>query len=105
MEPNNMEFSQIYARWKKIEPELRIYSKTTPIKKMQEYKDFLTLGKEIIPLLEEKLRQDDGMDFVLCDVVIELSDWQEAEFPSGDMGARVRKVLEKLEEQRGESRK
>lgn len=91
-------FEAVYRDWKSVEARYRHYSKTEPLKKLPEYKAFLTLGENAIPNLEEKVRLDDGMDFVLCDIIIQLSNWNPEEFDVGDLGKRCQQVLEKLED-------
>lgn len=93
-------FESVYRDWKSVEARYRHFSKTEPLKELPEYKAFLTLGKNAIPNLEEKVRLDDGMDFVLCDIIIQLSDWNQEEFEVGDLGKRCQQVLEKLEDER-----
>lgn len=92
----DMRFEEVYAAWKLKEEEFKHYGKTTPIKQHPEYTNFLSLGSESVPKLREKVSADDGYDFVLCDVIIDLKGWSPDEFEKGDYGRRARQVLSKL---------
>ena len=91
------DFDKVYRDWKSVESEYRHFSKMEPIKKLPQYKAFLKLKSDSIADLERVIRNDDGLDFVLADVVIHLSNWNPSSFDVGDLGKRRRQVLDRLE--------
>lgn len=92
-------FEEVYAAWKLKDKEFMRFAKTTPIKEYPEYKNFLPLGSESVPMLREKVLAHHGFDFVLCDVIIDLEGWSPYEFTMLDYGMRARQVLSKLDGQ------
>ena len=98
LSPGKTDFDKIYQEWKSVESEYRHFSKMEPIKKLPQYKAFLALDPDSIDDLERVLRADDGLDFVLADVVIHLSNWDANNFDMGDLGKRRRQVLKRLED-------
>ena len=89
-------FDEAYSAWRLKVTEFKLLSKTYPIQELPEYHAIHALGEKALPKLKEKLQVNDGMDFVLCDIIIELKRWDIDEFAKYDRGRRSREVLDRL---------
>lgn len=92
------EFIDRYAKWKARMKDMPPYSKSTAYTSLSEYQDFIALGLEAVPFLLQKLRENEGMDFLLADAIINIKGWDPTSFPQTDLEKRRLAVIEKLED-------
>lgn len=94
---NQQQYVALYNKWQGAVKAMPSYSKTTSYTNLQEFSDIIACGRGIVPLLHQKIKQDEGMDFVLCLAVIKIMRWPDEQFPSTDMTELRSRVLQKLE--------
>jgi hypothetical protein len=97
------EFENKYAKWVQRIAEMPSYSKSTAYTKLPEYREIVQLDSKALPCIVKKSMSEQGLDFLLCDAIIEISGWSKDEFPATDLGARCEAVVEKF--RRSESQK
>ena len=90
------EFENKYAKWAQRIAEMPPYSKSTAYTKLPEYREIVQLGSKALPCIVKKSMSEQGLDFLLCDAIIEISGWAKDEFPITDLGSRCEAVIEKF---------
>lgn len=94
---NQQQYVALYNKWHSAVKAMPPYSKTTAYANLQEFSDIIACGRGIVPLLHAKIKEDEGMDFVLCLAVIKIMGWPDGQFPSTDMTELRGRVLQKLD--------
>ena len=90
-------YETLYEKWHAATEAMPAYSKTTAYTGLREFLEIAACGKDIVPLLRQKIKADAGMDFVLSLAVIKIMGWQFEEFPTTDMTQLRADVLKRLE--------
>ena len=101
-EGNNInQFDKVYNIWKKesTQENIRIMSKPTAYKQLSSYKSFLNLNNKYLVNIISKIEKDDGVDFILADVIIAKMNWNNEEFDLYHGGIRARQVVLKFKNQ------
>jgi hypothetical protein len=97
---SKMNEDDLYVSWRKAVDALPPYSKTTAYTQLPAFKELVKQGEAIVPMLEEKVRKNEGLDFILAIAIVQIRKWDSEKFPFTDMTEYRKLVLEKLEFER-----
>ena len=89
-------FERLYSAWHQEAEKIRFSSNTYEYIGLPSYRKIVAMGKPALPALEQKMAEDQGLDFMLAFAVVDICGWDRREFKGGsDQEVRDR-VLRKL---------
>jgi hypothetical protein len=90
-------FNDTYASWVAKVRQMPPYSTIERYTGLKEYQDLVSMGREAIPLVKEKLLEDEEPSIFLTDLVITVMGWNERELSRDDLRLKRRQVLLRLD--------
>ncbi len=90
------EFERLYSAWHQECETIRFSSNTYDYIGLPGYRKIVAIGKPALPSLEQKVAQDNGLDFMLAFAVVEICGWDRQEFRGGSEQEFRDRVLRKL---------
>jgi hypothetical protein len=94
------EFERLHDAWRKECEGIRHSSRTSDYTSLPAFRKIVAMGKPALPLLEQKMATDSGLDFMLAFAVVEICGWDRKEFQGGGEQAFRDRVLARLREQK-----
>jgi hypothetical protein len=89
-------FERLYSAWHVESDAIRFSSNTYDYIGLPSYRKIVALGKAALPALEQKMAEDQGLDFMLAFAVVEICGWDRREFRGGSEQEFRDRVLRKL---------
>ena len=89
-------FERRYAAWHQEAKRIQFSSNTHDYISLPSYRRIVALGPRAVPLLQTKLLEDRGADFMLADAVVAICGWDHRAFASDSAQAFRDKVLRRL---------
>jgi hypothetical protein len=89
-------FERRYAAWHREAKRIQFSSNTHDYISLPSYRRIVALGPRAVRLLQTKLLEDRGIDFMLADAVVAICGWDRRAFASESAQAFRDKVLRRL---------
>jgi hypothetical protein len=89
-------FERRYAAWHREAKRVQFSSNTRDYISLPSYRRIVALGLRAVPLLQTKLSEDHGADFMLADAVLAICGWNRRDFAGDSAQAFRDKVLRRL---------
>lgn len=96
--PGSAQLEQLYLSWHGECETIRLSSNTMDYIGLPSFGNIINVGKPALPYLVEKMKADQGMDFMLAYAVCKICGWDYRDYQGGGEQSFRDRILKKLEE-------